>query len=222
MSFDIIGDLTFGSSFKCLDTQANHWWVDMVFGSFEALVFMGACNRFTISRIFLPYLIPKKHKAMIEDHWNATEEALTRRMELGTKRRDLMSPVLENNVDGKGLNRHEILSNAWLFVNAGSETTAGILSATIYYLARDPRIMSIVTAEIRGRFSDESQINVQSVAQLPYFLACLSETNRILPAALIGQAVLVPSQGATICGYWVPGKVGMLSLKYLAALETDS
>ena len=221
MSFDIIGDLTFESSFKCLDTQATHWWVDMVFGSFEAVVFMGACNWLTISRIFLPYLIPKKHKGMIEDHWNATDETLTRRIKLGTKRRDLMSPVLENNVDGKGLNRPEILSNAWLFVNAGSESTAGILSASIYYLARDSRVMSIITAEVRGRFSNESQINAQSVAQLPYLLACLSETNRILPAALIGQAVLVPSQGATICGYWVPGKVGMLSLKCFAPLETD-
>ena len=214
LSFDIIGDLTFGSSFKCLDTQANHWWVDMVFGSFEAIVFMGACHRFTISRIFLPYLIPKKYKEMIEDHWKATEETLARRIELGTNRRDFMSPVLENNIDGQGLNRHEILSNAWLFVNAGSESTAGILSATIYYLARDLRILSIITDEVRGRFSDESQIDAQSVAQLPYLLACLAETNRIMPAALMGQAVLVPPQGATICGYWVPGNVGVLSLTY--------
>ena len=222
MAFDIIGDLTFESPCKCLDTQANHRWVDMVFGSFEAIVFMGACNRFTISRIFLSYLTPKRYKETIQDHWKATEETLARRIELGTNRRDFMSPVLENNIDDRGLNRHEMLSNAWLFINAGSESTAGILSATIYYLARDPRILSIITAEVRGRFSDESQINAQSVAQLPYLLACLSETNRILPAVLMGQAVLVPPQGATICGYWVPGNVGMLSLRHLAALETDS
>ena len=219
LAFDIIGDLTFGSSFKCLDTQANHSWVNMVFGSFEAVVFMGACHRFTISRIFLPYLIPKKYKEMIEDHWKATEETLARRIELGTNRRDFMSPVLENNIDGQGLDRHEILSNAWLFVNAGSETTAGILSATIYYLARNPRILSIITDEVRGRFSDQSQIDAQSVAQLPYLLACLSETNRILPAALMGQAVVVPPQGATICGYWVPGNVGVLSLTSMRHLR---
>ena len=221
LSFDIIGELTFGSSFKCLDTQANHWWVDMVFGSFETIVFMGACHRFAISRILLPYLIPKKYKEMFEDHWKATEETLACRIKLGTNRHDFMSPILENNIDGKGLNRLEMLSNAWLFINAGSGTTAGILSATIYYLARDPRILSIITAEVRGRFLDESQINARSVAQLPYLLACLSETNRIMPAALMGQAVLVPPRGATICGYWVPGNVGMLSLTYLAALETD-
>ena len=104
LTFDIIGDLTFGSSFKCLDTRANHSWVNMVFGSFEAVVFMGACHRFTISRILLPYLIPKRYKEMIEDHWKATEETLARRIELGTNRRDYMSPVLENNIDGQGLN----------------------------------------------------------------------------------------------------------------------
>ena len=221
MTFDIIGDLTFQSSFKCLDTQANHRWIDMVVGSFETLVFMGVCDRFTVSRIFLPYLIPKRYKKMIEDHWTATEETLARRFESGTKRRDFMTPVLEDNVDGKGLSQHEILSNAWLFINAGSETTAGILSATIYYLARDQRILSIITAEVRGKFSDECQMNAQSVADLPYLLACLSETNRILPAALIGQAVLVPPQGATICGYWVPGNVGMVPLRYCAVCETD-
>ena len=158
---------------------------------------------------------------MIEDHWNATEETLARRIESGTNGRDFMTPVLEDNMDSKGLSRHEILSNAWLFVNAGSETTAGILSATIYYLARDQRILSIITAEVRGKFSDECQMNAQSVAELPYLLACLSETNRILPVALLGQAVLVPPQGATICGYWVPGNVGMLPRRYHVVFEAD-
>ncbi|KAK0507255.1 hypothetical protein JMJ35_010293 [Cladonia borealis] len=195
LSFDII-DLTFGSSFKCLETQANHWWVDMVFGSIEAIVFMGACHRFTISRTLLTYLIPKRYKKMFEDHWKATEETLACRIKLGTNRHDFMSPILENNIDGKGLNRHEMLSNAWHFINAGSGTTAGILSATVYFLARDPKILSIITAE------------------LPYLLYCLSETNRIMPVVLMSQAVLVPPRGATICGYWVPGNTGVTNNQY--------
>lgn len=187
LTFDVIGDLTFYGSFNCLDTQTNYWWVDMVFGSFEALVFMSACHRFTISRIFLSYLTPKRYKEMVEDHWKATEETLAHRINLVTSPRDFMSPILENFIDGKGLNRHEMLSNAWLFIIPGSETTAGILSATIYYEARDPRILSIITDDARGTFSDESQIDAQSVAQLPYLLASLSEINRIIPAALMGQ-----------------------------------
>ena len=64
---------------------------------------MGVCNRFTISRISLLYLIPRRDKKMIDDHWNATGETLARRIESGSNRRDFMTPVLEVNVDSKTL-----------------------------------------------------------------------------------------------------------------------
>ena len=181
-------------------------------GNAEAIIFMGACNRFAISRFLLPYLIPKRVMRMVEDTWTATEETLSRRIELGTIRPDFMSPVLENNKSlyGKILSRPEILANAWLFVNAGSETTAGIMGGTIFYLLKTGSIGK-ATAEVREKFEKESEINAQSVAQLPYLLACLWETHRMYPAGLVGQAVVVPPQGASICGYWVPGQVSVRS-----------
>lgn len=87
---------------------------------------------------------------MIEDHWAATTEKVPRRIELGTDRRDVFSPILEDNDHGKGLSQPEIQSNAWLFTNAGSETTAGLLSGTTYYLPKNPMIMDRITEEVRA------------------------------------------------------------------------
>ena len=54
MSFDIIGDLSFGQSFDCLKTQAYHPWVDMIYGHLKSTAMMGACKRFGVLRRLLP------------------------------------------------------------------------------------------------------------------------------------------------------------------------
>ena len=212
MSFDIIGDLSFGESFDCLETQKYHPWVEMIFGNLKGFALLGAFNRFFLSRRLLPLIIPKSLTQMIEDHWSATTEKVKRRIELSTTRPDFLSPILEQNHDGKGLSLDEIKSNSSLFVIAGSESIVTNLSGTTYYLLRNPKIMEQLKNEVRSAFRAEAEINVQGVAQLPYLLACLAATNRIYPTALTGQAVKVPSEGATISGYWVPGDVSTLEL----------
>ena len=211
MSFDIIGDLSFGQSFGCLETQTYHPWVETIFGNLKGISFMGACNRFTILQYILPSLIPKSIKRMIDEHWAATTANVDRRLELGTDRPDFMSPIIKHNNDEKASLRHEeMMSNASLFVIAGSESVATNLSGTTYYLLQNSDAMRRITEEIDLAFTSEDQITPQSVANLPYLQACLSETNRIYPTALTGQAVRVPPAGDTICGQWVPGGVSFL------------
>jgi cytochrome P450 len=208
MSFDIIGDLSFGQSFACLETQTYHPWVDTIFGNLKGITFMGACNRFTIPRYILPFLIPKRIKQMMNDHWAATTANVDRRLKLGTDRPDFMSPILRHNNDEKAsLRREELMSNASLFVIAGSEAVATNLVGTTYYLLQNPNIMRKIREEVDSAFTSEDQITPQSVANLPYLQACLSETNRIYPGALTGQAMKVPPAGDAICGIWVPGGV---------------
>ena len=149
---------------------------------------------------------------MVEDTWTATEETLARRIELGTDRPDFMSPVLENNrTDGKGLSKPEVLANAWLIVNAGSETTAGILGGTIYYLLSTGSIRKAIT-EVREKFGKESDINAQSVAKLPYLFGLFVGDSPHVSCGCCGQAIVVPPQGAAICGYWIPGNVSSLRI----------
>jgi len=205
MSFDIIGDLSFGQSFHCLETQAYYPWVEMIFGNLKGIQLLGACNRFTILRNLLPYLIPKYILRMIDDHWTATTENVNRRLELGSDRPDFMSPIVKHNDREKGgLTKAEIYSNSSLFIIAGSESTATVMAGTSWFLLKYPETLKKLRKEIDEAFHDKKDITPQKVAQLPFLLACLSETNRIYPTALTGQAMKVPPAGDTICGQFRP------------------
>ena len=99
------------------------------------------------------------------------------------------------------------MSNASLFVIAGSESIATNLSGTIYYLLKNPDIMRRIREEVDSTFTSEEQMTPESMSHLPYLVACLSETQRIYPIALTGQPKVVPPAGAEICGHRVPGGV---------------
>ena len=207
-SFDIIGDLTFGKSFECLQKEENHPWVHMIFGNLKGIALFSACDRFVLLRHLLPYMIPKHVVQMIKDHWEATTERVESRIQLGTERTDFMSPILKHMDDEKtGLKHEELMSNASLFVIAGSEAVATVLTGTTYWLLQNPEVKKALVEEIDGSYTSEDQINADSVSRLPYLNACLSETNRIYPTALTGQAMRAPPGGSEACGRWIPGNV---------------
>lgn len=214
LSFDIAGDLSFGESFECLENQELHPWAEMVCGFLKADVCLGACNRFRPFRRILPHLVPKKVKQMMDDHWAATTEKLSRRMKLGARRPDFISPIIKYNEEGKGLTPGEIQSNASLFIVAGSDSVATVLTGTAFYLLHNPEVLRKLTDEIRGAFKTEKEINCQSVAKLPYMLACLDETSRIYPTVLTGQAVVVPPEGDLVENEWIPGGVCIVHLAF--------
>ena len=64
-----------------------------------------------------------------------------------------------------------------------------------------------LTAEIRGAFKSEDEINFVSVSALPYLLACLDEALRMYPPVPMGLPRVTPKGGATICGHYVPESV---------------
>ena len=97
MSFDVIGDLSFGQSFNCLETQTYHPRVETIFGNLKGIALIGACNRFAILRYLLPFLIPKRITRMMADHWATTTANVEHRLKLGTERSDFMSPIIEHN-----------------------------------------------------------------------------------------------------------------------------
>ena len=209
-AFDIIGDLAFGDKFECLQNQKLHSWVKSVRSALEMLVYIGACKRFDFARRLLPLLIPKRVKKMAADNWTSTAEKFWHRMELGARRPDFISEILKFNDDKIGLSRDEILSNAYLFVGAGSEPLETVLMGTTYYLLQNPAVMKKLTDEVCGAFKSETELNSRSVSKLRYLVACVDETLRIYPAFLGGSAVVVPPGGDTIGNHCVPGGVSSI------------
>lgn len=211
MSFDIIGDLSFGRSFDCLKTQTYHPWVEMIFGNLKGIAMVGALNRIAIIRKLIPLLLPKRLIKMKEDHWAATVQSVNRRIEIGNSRPDFMSPILTHNNEKKGgMTLPEVMANMSMFIIAGSESVATTLSGTTFFILQNPAIMRRLNEEIESAFTSEVEITPQRVSQLPYLLACLAETARLYPSGLTGQPMVVPPGGDWICGKWVPGGVRSL------------
>lgn len=97
--------------------------------------------------------------------------------------------------------------DASVLVVAGAETTATTLSAVTYLLLTNPSKMSKLLAEVRGAFKRENEITIVTVNQLDYMLACLNEAMRLFPPVPIGLPRIVPSQGRSIGGHYIPGNV---------------
>lgn len=105
--------------------------------------------------------------------------------------------------------------DASVLVVAGAETTATTLSAAMYLLLSNPNKMSKLLAEVRGTFKNDNEITVETVNQLEFMLACLDEAMRLFPPVPIGLPRIVPSQGRSISGNFIPGNVGKVSYLFL-------
>lgn len=101
----------------------------------------------------------------------------------------------------------KLQANSSILIIGGSETTATLLSGVTYFLLMNPEPMAKLTAEIRGAFKSEDEIDFVSVSSLQYLLACLDEALRMYPPVPTGLPRVVPKGGASISGNFIPEDV---------------
>jgi cytochrome P450 len=98
VSFDIIGDLTLGESFNCLQDAELHEWVSLLFKFFKGASHITNICRFPwLSNILIPLLISKSLVQTRNQHWAYTRDKVLKRIETVTDRPDFMSYVLRHN-----------------------------------------------------------------------------------------------------------------------------
>ncbi|TNN34722.1 Cytochrome P450 3A40 [Liparis tanakae] len=83
----------------------------------------------------------------------------------------------------KGLNDHEILSQAMIFLFAGYETTSSSLSFASYNLARNPHVMKRLQDEIDSTFPNKGPVEYQALMQMEYLDSVINESLRLYPIA---------------------------------------
>ncbi|KAK1996652.1 cytochrome P450 [Colletotrichum falcatum] len=202
-TFDVIGDLAFGESFGCLDGSDYHPWVRSIFQMARLGTVLQTGTHYPFVLKLLMAMVPEKVKRERARHGEFTEARLKRRMELGQERPDLIEGLLKKK-DDWNMSFAKLKANSSILIIGGSETTATLLSGATYYLLMNPAALEKLTDEIRSTFKDESEIDFQSVSNLPYLLACIQEALRIYPPVPIGLPRIVPPGGATIAGHHVP------------------
>ena len=93
-TFDLIGDLAFGESFKCLDNARTHPWIHDLFGNLKFGAVSVALRHYGLLGL-MNYLSPRKLLEARIKNYRYTSEMIDRRIELGKDRGDFFDHVLK-------------------------------------------------------------------------------------------------------------------------------
>jgi hypothetical protein len=179
-------------------------WVATTFASLKAATLLQVVSSLPIVSGLVNLLLGGFIGHMREVHYKYSADRVDRRLATQTDRPDIWSLVLRKGENALSLD--EMHSNADLFMIAGTETTASVLSGLVYFLLLNPEKMETLKEEIRGAFKSRQDINMGSLSQLKYLQACIEEALRLYPPAPTGLPRLTPPGGTAICGEWVPEK----------------
>lgn len=203
-TFDIMADLTFGESLHQLEGSQYSPWVSAVFGGFKAADMFRVAQEYPILSLIWKFVVPASLLKMRTDHFQYSVDRVEHRLASPTEKADIWGLTMRN---GGLLDKPKMHSNAALFMLAGTETTATLLSGLTYHLLRNPDKLRTLVDEIRSSFESEEDMNLVNLQRLTYLEACLHEGFRMYPPVPLGLPRQVPEGGAAICGKWVPGGV---------------
>ncbi|KAI5800072.1 cytochrome P450, partial [Geopyxis carbonaria] len=203
LTFDVVGSLALGKSFDSLKNGKHilSFRTHAITSYFKMTVFIDAFRRL--------------HLSWIQDVTVALGSKADMRIKLRSYTIDAVKSRIENKSGSddffeaiEGLSPEdqlpfpEMVANSSAFVVAGSETTAQVLTATSYYLAKNPRVYKKLAEEIRTAFNCLEDVTSEATIKMPYLVAVLNEGLRMFPPKPIGGSRTSP--GAFVDGNWVP------------------
>ncbi|KAI0197502.1 cytochrome P450 [Astrocystis sublimbata] len=221
LSFDVIGDLSFGETFGALQSEKPHPWISISLNAMTQGEIVDVLNRFPILQKIVPVLLGAKLKKLTEDtktNEQLSLKAVASRVNRKTDRKDFLTRILEDR-DPSEVSDEQIAAHASDLVVAGSDTTATTVASLIYYLLKNPASMARLTDEIRSTFRRYEDINYVSTAPLPYLRATLLEVMRVYPPVPMGLPREVPAGGDTVDGVYLPGGTTVCTSPIAASLS---
>jgi cytochrome P450 len=204
LTFDLSGDLSFGSSFSCLSTGQTHPWVAIAQDFGKGLALIASVNQYPPFHNLLRYIIPKKIMQRSMDHRMMSGLKASDRLALSTTRPDFVTPTLAYlQQKGVQLTSKEWEMNMLVIAFAASETTASALTAIVRELVQHKGVLHRLQSELRQTFASEEEITIASTTHVPYLNAVINEGLRLDPPVVIGVPRVTPAGGALICNKFV-------------------
>ncbi|KAL9616946.1 MAG: hypothetical protein Q9160_008216 [Pyrenula sp. 1 TL-2023] len=191
-TFDVMGDLAFGSSFHMLETSEQHEAIKLLNAGLAPLGLM-----FPIWLFRVVTAIP----GMARDWWQFiayTNMRAEQRMQTKVEVPDIMSSLLApfNDRDLTGVDRALLEGDSQLIVVAGR------------LLAQFPHHIDIIRAELDGRpRTGLGDYLHTEIADLNHLNGVINEALRLYPPVPSALQRLTPPEGLEIDGTFVPGNV---------------
>lgn len=210
MAFDVIGELGFGVSFRCLEDATYHAWVEAVVSTFSLGVLASQMNRYGLVTI-VEAVVPKRFlatKHAINDYVaSAVKDRISQGFIVGSP--DIFNHILQAQ-DRMNLSEVEMRVNGFFIALAGSETTASLLSGAVWFLCQNAQALRKAQEEIRGHFADSASITAESTIGVIYLHAVLQEALRVFPPTPDGAPRIIANPGGQIvAGHWMPQGVSI-------------
>ncbi|KAL4951900.1 cytochrome P450 [Aspergillus filifer] len=240
MATDIIGELSFGDSFRMLEIGKKNQYIS----DLETVAKIGGIRAtfpFTMKvATILPLSIFKEVVASTDRILNYATQSVERYKRHLALNPDQAKPTLFTKLfdarhikDRKSqeecLSDREIRNDAQSFIVAGSDTTANTLTYLVWSVLRNKDIQTRLVAELgalaktlsieRGVGEDETFTDVD-LRELPYLNQVINESLRLYPAVPSGLPRVVPEKGSSLVGHWVPG--GSTVTTQLYSLHRDN
>ncbi|KAF5719313.1 cytochrome P450 monooxygenase [Fusarium globosum] len=205
MATDIIGDLTFGSSFQMLEQGRRSQYV----ADLQA-VMPTVNNRIELSPFFdLMFLLPLPQVKTFSERFQRIlkygEESI-RRLQLAQLTDSLDTPIFFEKIMNpknkeNSLTDLEMQQEVAELMITGTDTTSNTLTYLVWSVLQSP--------EIRARLEDEVSVlsadfRDADLVKLPYLNAVVRESLRLYGAASGAHQRDVPKGGWEACGYMIP------------------
>ncbi|KAI0424703.1 cytochrome P450 monooxygenase-like protein [Xylaria sp. FL1042] len=199
LTFDVIGDLSFGEPFGGVEKGETHIWIKIILDSVLNAQTKSIRDKLPFSSLIMPFILPKGADESLKIHRTFCREKSQKRIELGdTGRPDFFSHMLTRAT----MSEKEMMSQTASLVVAGSETTATSLSGTTFFLLKNPECMAKLQSEVRSAFKSIDEITGDSTATLPYLHGVIEESLRLFPP--VPFSLPRHSPGALVDGHYVP------------------
>lgn len=216
MATDIIGELSFGESFRMLEQKKKNQYIF----DLERAGVVGAMRATFPTLITYSWLLPlpifRSAASATTRMMGYAGESLARHQRLEfadpmNVKTTLFSKIFQAE-SGEQLSFQETRNNAMAYIIAGSDTTANTLTYLVWSVCRHPEVRATLVAELEtlpaGGFGDGE------LKQLPYLNQVVEETLRLYSAAPSTLPRLVPPGGAVLAGHWLEGGTTVSSQAY--------
>ncbi|KAF5551334.1 benzoate 4-monooxygenase cytochrome P450 [Fusarium mexicanum] len=205
MATDIIGDLTFGSSFRMLEQGRRSQYVE------DLQAVMPTVNkRIELSPFFdLMFLLPlpqvKKFSERFQRILKYGEESI-HRLQLAQLTGSLDAPIFFEKIMNpknkeNALTDLEMQQEAAELMITGTDTTSNTLTYLVWSVLQSPGIRARLEEEVSVLSADFRDADL---VKLPYLNAVVKESLRLYGAASGAHQRDVPEGGWEACGYMIP------------------
>ncbi|KAL7271502.1 hypothetical protein RUND412_005742 [Rhizina undulata] len=192
LTFDIMGELTFGKDFGMLYEETNRGIPYLIVDSTKRVLM---CATFPIlDRWHLDTFLFRKMTKNLNAFLKYVAENDEKRAKIGAGRKDFFGYLLSTReLDETAYSMEELFAEARILIVASSDTTATLIAGSLFYLTRNPSIKEKLMAEVRSTFNSLDDIRPgKTIGSCHYLKACIQETLRISPSVpgLLPRVVL--------------------------------